>query len=134
MTHIYILLNHSLTDRQTAELHKTYGDDAVLEYPSAEIKAFWSQVPTEPTLPQNEIDRIVQWLSHAKPDDVLIIQGEYGATFYLVSLALKRKMKALYAVTKRVNTETREGEKVLRSYVFEHVCFREYKLFEELLQ
>ena len=131
MTHIYILLNHDLTERQIAELYQTYGADAVLEYPPPDIKAFWSQVPPEPTLPQNEIDKILQWLAEANPNDVLLVQGDYSATFALVVYALRKGMTAIHAVTKRVASEVRTGEQVARHYVFEHECFREYKWYEK---
>lgn len=129
MTHIYILLNHSLTERQVAELRQSYGNDAQLEYPPETIKTFWSQIPVTASLLKEPMQEIVKWLSRACANDVLLVQGDYGATFMLVDYALKNGLIALYAVTQRVAQEQKNGEQVIRRYVFEHECFRKYMWF-----
>ena len=129
MTHIYILLNHSLTERQVDELHQSYGNDAQLVYPPETIKIFWSQIPVTSSLPKEPMQEIVKWLSSACANDVLLVQGDYGATFMLVDYALKNGLIALYAVTQRVAQEQKNGEQVMRQYVFEHECFRKYMWF-----
>ena len=75
------------------------------------------------------INDVIEWLSSAKAGDALIAQGEFGATFMIVDYALKRGLAPLYAVTKRVASERREGEIVSKNYIFEHVCFRRYEYF-----
>jgi len=62
----------------------------------------------------------------------VIIQGESGMTFLLVDYALSRNLLPVFAVTKRVAREERDGEIVHREYTFEHVCFRKYQYFSEL--
>ncbi len=59
------------------------------------------------------------------------MQGEFGSTFMLVDFALKNNLVPLYATTRRVAEEKREGESVFREYIFEHVCFKKYRYFGE---
>ena len=69
---------------------------------------------------------------NASPKDIFVIQGEFGSTFTLVDFALKKGLVPLYATTRRIAKETRNGETVHREYVFEHVCFKKYDYFKEL--
>ncbi|MDR1636747.1 MAG: hypothetical protein LBR93_05360 [Treponema sp.] len=127
MRHInaYCLLNHPLTANQIAELESRFGVERVV-YPGPELGAAWGKVPAEKTLPAAYLLPFVRWLSALKKGDVVILQGEAGATFALVDFVLARGFTALHSVTRRVARESREGEKVFRSHVFEHVCFRRY--------
>jgi hypothetical protein len=123
---VYCLLNHTLTAGQTAELKNDFGARRIV-YPEAELSAAWSAVPTEKTLPAEYLLPFIRWLSTAKKGDALVLQGEAGAAFALVDFALNRGLVPLHSVTRRVACESREGERVLRSHVFEHVCFRRYE-------
>ena len=87
----------------------------------------WSQIPAVEEIDMNVINAVINWLSSANQNDVLIVQGEFGSTFMVVDYALKKNLIPVHAVTKRIAQETREGEIVKRQYVFEHVCFRRYK-------
>ena len=124
----FCLLNHPLTKNQENELLDKYSCDKII-YPSKELAAAWSQIPAVPENDRSVIKLVTAWLSSAEEKDVLVIQGEFGATFIMVDYALKNKMIPLHAVTKRVETEQRDGEIVHRQYVFEHVCFRRYEYY-----
>jgi hypothetical protein len=92
----------------------------------------WSQIPTTENLDKSVLDSVTAWLADAEENDVLIIQGEFGSTFAIVDFALKKDLIPVHAVTQRIATESRDGEKVSRSYVFEHICFRRYKYFNQV--
>ncbi len=125
----YCLLNHSLTQNQLAELKEKFGTTEIV-YPVEKIASTWAQMPVAPVLDRNVIQTIVDWLSTARTGDVLVVQGEFGATFMIVDYAIRRGLIPLHAVTRRVAQEHREGEQVHRQYVFEHVCFRRYERYE----
>lgn len=132
MPRTFCLLNHNLTKNQLEELKEKFSSQEII-YPTEEIKNFWSQI-----LPEKEnteiIESVVLWLksSGAKDGDLFIIQGEFGSTFTLVDYALKNHLVPIYATTKRISKEIRNGEKVQREYIFEHVQFKKYKYFDEL--
>lgn len=124
----YCLLNHQLTLNQISELKNTYNVETVI-YPNEELSKRWSQIPTVKEIDMSIIEEVCNFLKNAEKNDVLIIQGEFGSTFMIVDYALKHQLIPLHAVSKRIAKEEREGEKVKREYIFEHVCFRQYKYF-----
>jgi CRISPR-associated Csx2 family protein len=130
---IFCLLNHELTERQLNELLATYETDKVV-YPPDAVKNEWSNIPTDNHINKGCLNDIISWLKSANADagDVIIIQGEFGATFAVVDYALQKGIIPLHSVTKRIEKEHREGETVYREYVFEHVCFREYAYYDDI--
>lgn len=131
MPKTFCLLNHQLTDNQKRELSEKYAAQEVI-YPPAEISQLWSQIA--PETERSEISRkIIQWLvaQNAQAADLFIIQGEFGATFMLVDYALKNKMIALYATSRRVSKEVVEGETVRKEFSFEHIMFKEYATLKD---
>lgn len=129
MPKTFCLLNHELTQKQIAELSERFASKEIV-YPDEKLSKFWSQIPPE----ENNagiIKEVVLWLkNNARAGDVFIIQGEFGSTFTLVDYALKSGLIPVYATTRRIAKETREGETVRREYIFEHVCFKKYGYFE----
>lgn len=129
MSKTFCLLNHALTQKQLAELKENFNSSDVV-YPDENIAKQWSQI-----LPEKSNDEVIfavtKWLQcNATPGDLFIIQGEFGSTFTLVDFALKNELVPLYATTRRIAKESREGETVHREYVFEHVCFKKYQYFK----
>ena len=131
MPKTFCLLNHELTQKQIAELNERFGSQEIF-YPKEELSKLWSQI-----LPEESNDKIIKevvfWLEkNASLKDIFVIQGEFGSTFTLVDFALKKGLVPLYATTRRIAKEIRNGETVHREYVFEHVCFKKYDYFKEL--
>ena len=129
MAKTFCLLNHALTENQIADLETNFKSVQIV-YPSEELSKQWSQIN-----PEQESDGVIKnavaWLQDAQKEDLLVIQGEYGCTFKLVDYALKKGLIPIYATTKRIAKETRDGETVRREYIFEHVCFKKYKYYQE---
>ena len=132
MPNIFCLLNHELTPRQKEELFSSFGADSVT-YPPDVIALMWSGIPTDRELKKALFKPLIDWLEEARAGDVLVLQGEFSATFALADYALKKGLIPLCAVTKRVSQEVREGEKVHKNYVFEHICFRRYRYYKDLI-
>lgn len=130
MNKAYCLLNHELTDLQIVELKNDYSLTDII-YPNEDIKKLWMQLPFV-DYTKSFFSRILKWLDNTTKGDVLIIQGEFGATFALVDYCLNKSLIPIHSVTKRVAKERRDGEKVHREYEFEHIRFRRYKRFQDL--
>ncbi len=128
MPKTFCLLNHSLTQNQLAELEQKFNSSEII-YPEEKIANLWAQIPPE-DFDCGIIDDAILWLKeNSSPGDLFIVQGEFGSTFMLVDFALKNNLVPLYATTRRVAKEKREGESVFREYIFEHVCFKKYRYF-----
>ncbi len=131
MTKVFVLINHTLTQRQIAELKNSYGSDCKIVFPPDDIKAYWAQIPSLSYLENESILKNICWLDEAKSNDVILVQGDFGATFMIVDFSLKKGLIPIQSVTKRIETEECEGEKIYRHYIFEHECFRVYKRYQK---
>lgn len=129
MPRTFCLLNHILTQKQLDELKQKFGSTEIV-YPNESLSTLWSQIPPEKSN-ADIIASVVFWLKrNAERGDFFIVQGEFGSTFTLADFALKNGLVPIYATTRRIAKETRSGETVHREYIFEHVCFKEYRYFE----
>lgn len=129
MPNALCLLNHSLTDLQVEDL-KNHWDCRSVIYPPEEISRFWSQIP-ESDITEDLLEPVLDWLDKcARQNDIVIIQGEFGATFALVSRCLEQGLVPVHSVTRRVAEERKEGEAVYRASVFKHIRFRKYRKIE----
>lgn len=124
----FCLINHQLTEKQTTELKEKF-DIQNIVYPTPEITRNWAQIPATEELDNNIITSVITWLYNAKEGDVLIVQGEAGASFMIVDYALKHKLIPVHAVSVRVSREVNIGELIQKQNVFEHVCFRKYNYY-----
>ena len=131
MRKCFCLLNHVLTQNQLDELEQKY-QITKIEYPPKTVSLIWAQIPTTSQLLKSDLCPVLEWLKSAEQGDVLIVQGEFGSTFAVVDWALSKVLIPIYAVTKRIENEEKQGEKVIRHYIFEHECFREYRRYIDL--
>lgn len=130
MANALCLLNHVLTANQCTELVDTFAVEMIL-LPPSDLKLLWSSIPTGIDLSQSTFSPIIHWLeSVSESGDYLIIQGEFGATFYMVEFAFSHSLIPLHSVTNRIAQESRTDEIVCRSYIFEHIRFRRYIQYE----
>lgn len=129
MPKTFCLLNHTLTQNQIVELEVKFHSEKIV-YPPEVLVQKWAQIPPEES-DGRIVSDVVHWLKeNAVAGDLFVVQGEFGSTFAVVDYALKNALVPLYATTKRIAKETRSGETVHREYVFEHVCFKKYRYFE----
>jgi hypothetical protein len=131
MKTVFCLLNHKLTPKQEEELQSSFGAGRIM-YPPQHIAGLWSQIPTVLELDKEHLKPFTAWLQEAKEGDTAVLQGEFSATFALIDFALRKGLVPVCAVTERVAQEKREGEKVNREHIFEHICFRRYRYYNDL--
>jgi hypothetical protein len=124
----FCLLNHQLTENQIAELKKDFTVKDII-YPPQDVSLLWRSIPPDVDITKELLEPFTSWLKAAKPGDILVVQGEFGSTFALVDFALKTRLVPIHSTTKRIASETRDGEIVRRSYIFQHVRFRRYEYF-----
>ena len=123
---VLCLLNHALTDSQISDLKINFGCSEII-YPPKTVSEFWSQIPAD-DISLKLLQPVIDWLNTAShKGDVSVIQGEFGATYALVSWCLDHGLLPVHSVTQRVAEEHKEGETVYRSYVFKHIRFRAYR-------
>ncbi len=127
MADVYVLLNHKLSGIQTKQL-KERGVDRIVRPPES-ISAFWQGIPPTGPLPVPLLDKITNWLqNNAKSGDLVLVQGEFGATCFIVDYCFQNQLTPIYATSERkYREETQKDGSVVRIHRFSHVQFREYK-------
>ena len=122
-----VILSHELLPEQVRELEVDWKVSELLELPT-ELKSLWANIPPELESVTTHIDPIISWMEEkAEKSDVVVVQGDYGATFAVVCSALDLGLIPVYATTKRVVEEiVLPDGSVEQRRTFKHVRFRIY--------
>jgi len=131
MKKFIVLMSHDMSKEQKLDAQNSLAISNIVEAPK-DIKSIWANINPVGSLDQTELSKITNWIEqNSNTDDYILIQGEFGATFYIVDYCFKKGLIPVYATTKRRVTETREGEKVITNRVFVHEGYRKYIRYEE---
>ncbi len=124
---LLILLNHTLTDAQVDDARQHLGI-ATCHYPPAEVQARWQQVPAEVDTVGPHVQPCLDWLgAEGQPGDVVLVQGDFGATYCVVQFCRARSLVPVYATSERAVREVAQPDGSVRSErTFRHVRFRAY--------
>jgi len=128
MPSLFVLLNHEMTSKQKQEAHDRFVVDDIVRLPKP-LKELWARIPVEGELDQALLSRFTDWLEkNAKKGDYILIQGEFGAAFYLVDFCFSAGFIPIYATSPRRSTEEMNGDgTVERKLTFYHTNFRRYR-------
>jgi len=126
MKKLFLLFSHTLTTEQIADAKETFKIEEFVELP-LELQKLWSNVPSE----LDDVSLYLEPLKHylkeqSSAEDMVLIQGDFGATYYMVNAVKSLGLKAVHATTKRDVVEKTIDDKVVKTSVFKHVRFRVY--------
>jgi hypothetical protein len=124
---MYLIFSHQLTKEQQMEARQRYGVTQFVPLPES-LQRNWSSIPPEGDWNESWIKPIQDWLTwEAKPGSVVLVQGEYGTTVYMVGWLRKHGYRPIYATSKRMVEEIiKDDGSVETIRVFKHVQFRDY--------
>jgi len=128
MRRAFLLFSHHLTPAQEKELADKWDASLLRPMPEA-LKKLWGNVPPETPSVREWVQPVLAWVeSEAVPGDVILVQGDYGATFLAVSWALSKGLMPVYATTERLLEEAVQPDgSVVQKRIFRHVRFRRYE-------
>ncbi len=123
MKTMFILVSHQMTKLQYNDAKENLGIDRFIKL-STDV---WSQIPAD-------AETIGFYLEDLKYDikkqyqknDLLLVQGDFGATVEMVHFAFKQGLIPVYATTKRIAKDIIDGDTVTTIRTFEHIRFRKY--------
>jgi D-arabinose 1-dehydrogenase-like Zn-dependent alcohol dehydrogenase len=126
MKKLFLLFSHTLTSAQEKDAKERFGVEQFVILPT-ELQMLWSNVPSD-------LDTVIEYLEplkkyleeEVKEGDVVLVQGDFGATYYMVNVVKALGVKAVHATTKRNVVEQVIANKIVKTSVFEHVRFRIY--------
>ena len=120
MKNFIVLMSHDMSKEQKLDAQNSLDISNIVEAPK-NIKSIWANINPVGNLDQAELSKITNWIEqNSNTDDYILVQGEFGATFYIVDYCFKKGLIPVYATTKRRVTETREGDKVITNRIFVH--------------
>ena len=117
-------MNHALTPEQEEDARENL---KIIKFINiADVK--WSDIDPFEKSVLNIVNiyknRLVQ---QANAGDVLLVQGDFGATYNMIKFAKNMGLTVVYATTKRIVNEYIENGKVVTKREFKHARFREYE-------
>lgn len=121
---LFMLMNHALTREQEEDARKNLNVDKFINIADAS----WSDIdPSEKSIIKFVEVYKDKLRSQAKAGDVLLVQGDFGATYNMIRFAKNMGLIAVYATTNRIVSEQVENGKVVIKREFKHARFREYE-------
>ncbi|RKD31292.1 hypothetical protein BET03_03935 [Thermohalobacter berrensis] len=124
-------MSHDLTDFQIYEAKTKLGIKKVKTLPQ-NLQKIWGNINPEGKLPKDILVEIVNWIEeNSNEKDYVLVQGDFGATYYIVDYCFKKNRIPIYATSKRDVEEKVIGNKVVTNRVFKHVNFRRYEKFKD---
>lgn len=121
-----LLFSHRLTNDQIEDAKKNHNINQFI-YLSNKLQFKFSNIPSYIKNIDSYIEPF-QELMHKelKKDDLVLIQGDFGVTYKLVTYAKSLDLVPVYSTTNRVVWEEIMGDVITKRTKFEHVIFREY--------
>lgn len=124
---MFLVFSHRLTPEQENDAQDVWGVTSFIAIPPG-LKKIWEQIPADLENISNVILPIQQWVKReADKNDVVLIQGDFGATWLLVNFALRAQLIPVYSVTQRDAREVLQPDGAIKTtHVFKHRRFRLY--------
>lgn len=127
MPNLFLLFSHRLTEAQEQDAQANLKVEHFVYLPDF-LQNVWSNIPPEQEQLREYLQPIYNFLqNNARPNDFVLVQGDFGATVLVVQWCWQNNLKPLYSSTKRIVKETTQGDKVQIERIFEHCRFREYE-------
>lgn len=124
---MFLMFNHSFSKTQEQQAGKSMNVQQVIEMPEL-LKKLWQQVPAESNTLKSYLSPLRKWLSEKpKKNDIILIQGDFGATYLMVEFAFKLNLIPVYATSVRRATEKAQADGSIKlEHVFNFCRFRQY--------
>ena len=131
MTKFINVTSHNLTAGQKLDAIVSYGVLEFVELPQ-NLKTLWGNIPAEMDTEEVVafVAPIINFLDETVRDDkeIVLLAGDMGATTIVLEWIWDRRdVKAVQATTAREVVEKEENGVIVKTSIFKHVRFREYK-------
>lgn len=122
-----LLFSHQLTPMQEDDAKRMWAVDEFIYLPES-LQSIWSDISPDLESLESTLEPIKAFVKEvSSKGDLILIQGDFGASYMMVNYAKVCALISVYATTYRVVEEyMKEGKKVKKS-IFEHGRFRIYE-------
>ena len=123
MKKMFVLISHGLTQEQKSQALKVFGVENIINI----ADDAWSNIsPSDENILYVLNRYIKELMLEAEAGDILLVQGDFGATYNMINFAKNIGIKTIYATTKRMAQELVIDGKTIIKREFKHEKFREY--------
>lgn len=129
MKKLFLLFSHILTKEQKKDAIEKFNICEFIYLPQ-KLQNIWSNIPPDKDLDFLLFKDIQEYIIKSlSKGDFILIQGDFGATLYMVNWALNQGYIPIYSTTERYyeNYENEDGS-ITNIHRYKHVMFRKYKL------
>jgi len=128
LKNLYLIFSHRLTDEQEKQAMEQLEIKECIYLPVS-LQKLWSNIPPDIHSIKDYLVPLKEWLiGEAKPKDFVLVQGDFGATYIMVDLALSKGFVPIYATTKRYAEERiGPGGEIQLIKRFSHTQYRQYE-------
>lgn len=131
LSKLFLLFSHEITDKQKKDARKNLNINQIIKLPD-NLQQKWSNVPAKLESLSEYMLPFKNWLSeNITNDDYILVQGEFGAVYFIVSWAKNNDFTPIYSTTERLSKEVNDGERVKSVKIFEHRRFRKYESWND---
>jgi hypothetical protein len=126
MKKMFLLFSHTLTQTQIDDAKENLAIEEFISL-NSDLQTIWSNIPSDMVLLNDYLLPFRNYLvENSEHEDVVLIQGDFGAVYQMVNFAKTLGLKTVYATTRRVIEEVVIDNKTVKKSIFEHRRFREY--------
>lgn len=124
---LFLIFNHTITSLQERDARKSLGVQRIVDLPE-ELKPVWNQIPPDLPAIAEHLEPIKGWLTEsASTGDYVLIQGDFGACYFMVDFCFKQGLIPIYSTTLRKVVEENDPDgSVKMTHNFQHWIFRKY--------
>lgn len=122
-----LLFSHKLTENQKKDAKENWEIERFIALPE-ELQQLWSNVdPDLESLEDLLLPMHIFVQEELQKNDIVLIQGDFGASCMMAKFVKSMGMVPVYATTKRFAEEYIENGKNIKKSIFVHRRFRRYE-------
>ena len=124
---LFLLFNHVFTPDQQTDATRSLNIGRVVSLPT-DLQELWSAIPPDVDELAPILAPIKSWLLlEANPNDFVLIQGDFGATYLMVNFAFENGLLPVYATTERQAEEIQQPDGSI--ILTHHFCHRRFRVY-----
>jgi len=121
-----LLFSHKLSEEQILDAKSNYCIENFIYLPE-NLQKIWSNIPPDIESLENTLNLIKEFVhKNSSKNDLVLIQGDFGASFMMVNYCKSLELVTVYATTKRIVNDYIENGQNIKKTIFKHRRFREY--------
>lgn len=127
MRKMLLLFSHRLSEEQIKDAKEKFDVDEFISLPN-DLQNIWSNISPDINSLKEVLIPIKEFIkTESELNDIVLIQGDFGAVYSMVNFCQDLRLIPIYATTKRVVEEYLVDNKLIKESVFEHRRFRKYE-------